>query len=243
MEVACSQNCGLRNRRYSAVEYQPLPVIEAPPSQRFLPILVISPRLAVRSCRSQLHNVASVASRSACALCFVRWQNPARSSGMRVPQCGCGIGADRRLRWRSCQVDPLSGSGPQFTHIGQRHGMFSIARHHHLLAVEGRSLPTKETSWYLPACPAAWVRIAASLVGVLFGCCWHKNLSWPMSDKRYTYQVCVVCGMKRLFDKNSFRGYGSFSYDLNKISRGDERSLLPRVCDPESVEGTVPISD
>jgi hypothetical protein len=33
----------------------------------------------------------------------------------------------------------------------------------------------------------------------------------------HSYQVCLGCGIKRLFDEKSFRAYGPYSYDLNRL--------------------------
>jgi hypothetical protein len=42
-------------------------------------------------------------------------------------------------------------------------------------------------------------------------------MSWPVRAQDYTYQVCLGCGIKRLFDEQSFRAYGPYSYDLNRL--------------------------
>lgn len=42
-------------------------------------------------------------------------------------------------------------------------------------------------------------------------------MSWPIREKDCTYQVCLNCGIKRLFDETSFRGYGRFGYDLHEL--------------------------
>ena len=37
----------------------------------------------------------------------------------------------------------------------------------------------------------------------------------------YSYQVCLSCGAKRLFNEQTFSAYGPFRYDLNElIARG-----------------------
>lgn len=51
-------------------------------------------------------------------------------------------------------------------------------------------------------------------------------MSWPVRYQDYSYQVCLGCGIKRLFDEKSFRSYGPFSYDLNQlIAREKARQL------------------
>jgi hypothetical protein len=69
----------------------------------------------------------------------------------------------------------------------------------------------------------AWpLSIAAAGVGasagVLLRGCWHTHMSWPTRyDDHYSYRVCTDCGIKRLFDPTSFRGYGRYSYDLREL--------------------------
>ncbi|HET7209456.1 MAG TPA: hypothetical protein VFI95_22965 [Terriglobales bacterium] len=67
--------------------------------------------------------------------------------------------------------------------------------------------------------------MAGAAVAVLRGC-WHQKMSWPVRYQDYSYQVCLGCGIKRLFDEKSFRSYGPFSYDLNQlIAREKARQL------------------
>jgi hypothetical protein len=42
-------------------------------------------------------------------------------------------------------------------------------------------------------------------------------MSWPVRSQEYSYQVCLGCGIKRLFDEKNFRAYGPYSYDLNRL--------------------------
>jgi hypothetical protein len=58
--------------------------------------------------------------------------------------------------------------------------------------------------------------VAGAAVILLRGC-WHGKMSWPVRAQDYTYQVCLGCGIKRLFDEQSFRAYGPYSYDLNRL--------------------------
>lgn len=46
-------------------------------------------------------------------------------------------------------------------------------------------------------------------------------MSWPIRAQGCAYQVCTGCGIKRLFDEDSFRGYGPYSYDLQKLMAWD----------------------
>jgi hypothetical protein len=56
---------------------------------------------------------------------------------------------------------------------------------------------------------------------VLFRGCWHSNMSWPVRYHDRSYQVCLGCGIKRLFDQEAFRSYGPYSYDLNDLLARD----------------------
>jgi len=42
-------------------------------------------------------------------------------------------------------------------------------------------------------------------------------MSWPVRAEGQSYQVCLGCGVKRLFDEKNFRSYGPFHYDLNEL--------------------------
>ena len=61
--------------------------------------------------------------------------------------------------------------------------------------------------------------MATGLAGaaVILRGCWHGKMSWPIRSQGCAYQVCTGCGIKRLFDEDSFRGYGPYSYDLQKL--------------------------
>ena len=57
---------------------------------------------------------------------------------------------------------------------------------------------------------------------VLLRGCWHTHMSWPTQyDANYSYRVCTDCGIKRLFDPESFRGYGRYGYDLRELIARD----------------------
>jgi hypothetical protein len=58
--------------------------------------------------------------------------------------------------------------------------------------------------------------IAGAAVVVLRGC-WHRKMSWPIRVQEHSYQVCLGCGIKRLFDEQAFRAFGPYSYDLNRL--------------------------
>ena len=73
----------------------------------------------------------------------------------------------------------------------------------------------KKSSWWWPGV------VASSLAGVAvvaFRGCWHGKMSWPIGVQGYSYQVCLSCGAKRLFDEKAFSAYGPFRYDLNELT-------------------------
>jgi hypothetical protein len=68
--------------------------------------------------------------------------------------------------------------------------------------------------------------VAAGLTGavvVLLRGCWHGKMSWPVRAHESSYQVCLGCGIKRLFDEHAFRAYGPYSYDLNRLVTWDRQ--------------------
>jgi hypothetical protein len=62
--------------------------------------------------------------------------------------------------------------------------------------------------------------------------CWHKKMSWPVRARDHSYQVCLGCGIKRLFNEKDFRAYGPYSYDLTRLIAWD--SAHPDVPQAES---------
>jgi hypothetical protein len=70
-------------------------------------------------------------------------------------------------------------------------------------------------SWLWPVGAVAAGVTGAALV--LVRGCWHRKMSWPLRIEGCSYQVCLGCGVKRLFDEQTFRSYGPFSYDLEKL--------------------------
>ena len=76
--------------------------------------------------------------------------------------------------------------------------------------------------------------LATGLAGagvVVLGGCWHRKMSWPVRAQDHSYQVCLGCGIKRLFDENAFRAYGPYSYDLNQLIAWD-RAQQPQKLRP-----------
>ena len=52
---------------------------------------------------------------------------------------------------------------------------------------------------------------------LVFGGCRHKKLGWPIWLGGYAYRVCLDCGIKRLFDEETLRGYGPYSYQIQDL--------------------------
>jgi len=61
--------------------------------------------------------------------------------------------------------------------------------------------------------------LATGMAGaaVILRGCWHSKMSWPVRSQGCAYQVCTGCGIKRLFDEDIFRGFGPYSYDLQRL--------------------------
>jgi hypothetical protein len=47
--------------------------------------------------------------------------------------------------------------------------------------------------------------------------CWHTRMSWPIREGDHSYQGCLECGIKRLFDEKKFRGNGRYGYDVKEL--------------------------
>lgn len=82
----------------------------------------------------------------------------------------------------------------------------------------------EKSGWVWPLGLAAG--IAGAAVMLLRGC-WHGKMSWPIRVQQQSYQVCMGCGIKRLFDEKAFRAYGPFSYDLSRLIAWDRNQQSP----------------
>lgn len=84
----------------------------------------------------------------------------------------------------------------------------------------------KKSGWFWPI-----GLLATSLAGigvVVMRGCWHSKMSWPVRAQDHSYQVCLGCGIKRLFQEKDFRAYGPYSYDLARLIAWDRaRSGTP----------------
>ncbi|HTR65785.1 MAG TPA: hypothetical protein VMH85_08435 [Terriglobales bacterium] len=73
----------------------------------------------------------------------------------------------------------------------------------------------RRSRWLWPASLLTTGLAGAAVV--LFRGCWHRRMSWPVRAQDRSYQVCLGCGIKRLFDETAFQAYGPYSYDLNRL--------------------------
>lgn len=76
-------------------------------------------------------------------------------------------------------------------------------------------LNLRSSRWFWPVGVVA-TGVAGAAV-FLFRGCWHSKMSWPVRSQGYCYQVCMSCGIKRLFDEQEFRPFGPYRYDLNEL--------------------------
>ena len=89
-------------------------------------------------------------------------------------------------------------------------------------------------SWLWPLGVAATG--LAGLAVVLMRGCWHRKMSWPVRIEGYSYQVCLSCGVKRLFDERNFGSYGPFSYDLRELVAWERARSRPQEAVPPREE-------
>lgn len=88
----------------------------------------------------------------------------------------------------------------------------------------------KKSRWLWP-----WGVLATGLAGagmMIFRGCWHSRMSWPVRAQEHSYQVCLGCGIKRLFDEQAFRAYGPYSYDLTRLlswDRARRAGIVPEI--------------
>ena len=86
--------------------------------------------------------------------------------------------------------------------------------------------PRRRVHWVWPL-GLAVAGIGGAAAFMLRGC-WHMRMGWPIRhDDEFSYQVCLGCGVKRLFDPKTFHAYGSYGYDLHELI-AHERALRLR---------------
>jgi hypothetical protein len=88
--------------------------------------------------------------------------------------------------------------------------------------------PHRRTHWVWPLglAVAGFGGVAAF---VLRGC-WHLRMGWPTRyDEEFSYQICMNCGTKRLFDEKTFHSYGPYGYDLHELIARERALRLRRL--------------
>jgi hypothetical protein len=90
----------------------------------------------------------------------------------------------------------------------------------------------RKSRWFWPFGVAA-TSVAGGLL-LAFRGCWHRRMSWPVCAQGQCYQVCLVCGVKRLFDEKRFCSYGPFRYDLNELIGWAKAHQPEPLVDPRS---------
>jgi hypothetical protein len=73
----------------------------------------------------------------------------------------------------------------------------------------------KKSRWKVPL--GLVVSGVAGAAVLVFRGCWHRKMSWPVRYQQHSYQVCLGCGIKRLFDEKAFCAYGPYSYQLDRL--------------------------
>ena len=94
-----------------------------------------------------------------------------------------------------------------------------------------KSKKRKKSSWLWPLGVAA-TSLAGLGVLMLRGC-WHRRMSWPVRVQGHSYQVCLSCGVKRLFDEKRFCSYGPFRYDLNELIAWSKEQSPQEIIEPQ----------
>ncbi len=86
--------------------------------------------------------------------------------------------------------------------------------------------PRRHTHWVWPLGLA--VAGLGGMAAVMLRGCRHSRMGWPIRyDDEFSYQVCLDCAVKRLFDEKTFRAYGPHGYELHELI-ARERALRQR---------------
>ena len=99
-------------------------------------------------------------------------------------------------------------------------------------AVTGRCNMTEVNQKKKALAAVAWPGLLAAGAGgaaiFLLRGCWHSRMGWPMREEDHTYQVCLGCGIKHLFDEKRFRGYGPYGYDVKELIAREQAVRMRR---------------
>lgn len=80
-----------------------------------------------------------------------------------------------------------------------------------------------------------------SMAAFMLRGCWHASMSWPIRvDDDYSYQVCTACGIKRLYDVQSFHAYGPYGYELHELIARDRTARMRRRKQQDEAQARVP---
>jgi len=76
----------------------------------------------------------------------------------------------------------------------------------------------KKRHWPRWAWPLGLLAAGAGGAAIfLFRGCRHSKMGWPIREGDHSYQVCLGCGIKRLFNEETFRAYGPYGYDVKEL--------------------------
>lgn len=88
--------------------------------------------------------------------------------------------------------------------------------------------PRRRTRWVWPVGLA--VAGFGGMAAFMLRGCRHSRMGWPIRfDDDFSYQVCVDCAIKRLFDEKTFRAYGPYGYELHELIARERAMRLRRL--------------
>jgi hypothetical protein len=88
----------------------------------------------------------------------------------------------------------------------------------------------RKSGWLWPLGVAA-TGVSGMFLLALRGC-WHRRMSWPVRAQGHSYQICLGCGVKRLFDEKRFCSYGPSRYGLNELIAWENENRQEPAADP-----------
>ncbi len=88
--------------------------------------------------------------------------------------------------------------------------------------------PRRRAHWVWPLGLA--VAGLGGAAAFMFRGCWHSQMGWPIKhDDEFSYQVCMGCGIKRLYDETTFHAYGPYGYDLHELIARERALRMQRL--------------